>query len=312
MDSNRAAVCTLFEGDYHYGVGALVNSLYAAGFRGSLWAGYKGDLPPWAIVDANGVMQVSDGLEIHFVRLATDWHLTNYKPTFMRELWEKEGANWSALFYFDPDIVVKAKWQEFEFWTENGVAVVEDVMNGRVGPTHPLRARWKAFAAKLGVSVVRSGEAFCNGGFLGIQRRDRLFLELWEGLLAGIFIHYEINPKKFMCEGRYTRAFPFIGTDQDTLNLALMSYGGNISMAGPEGMDFQYGGYFMSHAIASPKPWRRGTVRMALGGVSPTMAVKNYWRHVDAPICLYNSHTVRFAKVRLTLATLIGRFYRRS
>lgn len=308
---NQSGICTLFEGDYHFGVGALVNSLYLSGYRGCVWAGYRGALPPWASVDSSGYMQVAEGISIRFIQLDTKWHLTNYKPTFMRELWEKEGATWTSLFYFDPDIVVKAKWDEFVFWAEAGVAVVEDVMNGKVGPTHPLRARWRKFADQMHLCVCRSGEAFCNGGFVGLNRRDIQFLVLWEKLLTGIFANFKIDPVKFMCGGLYTRAFPFIGTDQDTLNLALMIHPGAIAMVGPDGMDFAQGGYFMSHAIASPKPWRGGTMKAALSGFPPTQAIKFYHFNTLKPIRLYTDNQRKWNQLILGLSTFIGRFYRR-
>ena len=65
-----SVICTLFEGDYHLGLGALINSLHARGFRGDLYAGLRGELPPWTRSQAqqNGSgwsYRVDEGLTIH-------------------------------------------------------------------------------------------------------------------------------------------------------------------------------------------------------------------------------------------------------
>jgi hypothetical protein len=73
MRQTGTIICTLFDGDYHYGLGALVNSLYAHGYRGAIWAGHRGELPPWArparTEDGNAVFEPETGCKICFVPL---------------------------------------------------------------------------------------------------------------------------------------------------------------------------------------------------------------------------------------------------
>ncbi|RYG11197.1 MAG: hypothetical protein EOO07_20975, partial [Chitinophagaceae bacterium] len=129
-----ASICTLFEGEYHYGMAVLINSLYANGFRGDIYAGYRGDIPYWA-ENANHNNEISwkdvktltltDELNIHFLPVETEYHLTNYKPDFMLKLWDGPAGRINQIFYFDPDIVVDAKWEFFLEWAGLGVALCE-------------------------------------------------------------------------------------------------------------------------------------------------------------------------------------------
>src|SRR5205823_2217211 len=87
-----AALCTLFEGSHHYGLGALANSAYRSGWRGVLYAGYRGSLPPWTSslrpTESGSIFAFAPGAAIHFIPLTTTAHLTNYKPDFMMDLWK--------------------------------------------------------------------------------------------------------------------------------------------------------------------------------------------------------------------------------
>ena len=111
----NSAICTLFEGNYHYGVATLSNSLFKQGFRGTIYVGYRGELPNWVLNGKNDpigkwkealTLNPVEGMQLVFLPLTTTYSLTNYKPDFMLELWEGAAEMQNALFYFDPDIVV--------------------------------------------------------------------------------------------------------------------------------------------------------------------------------------------------------------
>lgn len=126
-------LCTLFEGNYHFGVAALTNSLVAAGYSGEVWVGYRGVLPEWITASrcfdrGTGQMRVTPTLTLCLVELATAVHFTYYKPTFIREVLERHAPAATVVAYIDPDIVVKCDWSAMKGWfTEDGISLVEDV-----------------------------------------------------------------------------------------------------------------------------------------------------------------------------------------
>jgi hypothetical protein len=120
--------------------------------------------------------------------------------------------------------------------------------------------------------------------------------------------HYDLNPGKFMPSDR-THAF--FASDQDALNIAAMCSRCPISEIGPEGMDLTYGGWTMSHAVGSPKPWKKNFILSALKGNPPSLTDRAYWLYVEGPVRCYQAITVKLKRISILLASLIGRFYRR-
>lgn len=305
------AVFALFDGDYHLGLGALVNSLYGHGFRGIVYAGYRGALPPWARTAAadgkDAMFEVAPGCAICFVRIEFGGHLTNYKPSFMLSMLERYCADAKRLFYFDVDIVIKCSWSFLQHWAECGIAVCQDVIEPRMAANHPIRKYWHDIAARVGLDC-RPIDGYFNGGFVafGAAHANPL-LKDWQNVLA----YFESSGTSLANFHLGDRTSPVMAMDQDALNIVLMASSVPLSPMENAAMDVTPGGYVMAHALSRAKPWRRRYLWDAMLGFPPDSANKLYWQNVRHPIELVSAWRERRARVSLALAAALGRFYRR-
>jgi hypothetical protein len=308
-----SVVCTLFEGDYHQGVGVLTNSLYAHGFRGVVWAGYRGALPPWVsgAREQGGYTEFSpaEGITLRFVELPVKIHLTNFKPDFVLMLWQKYCPEAQAIFYFDPDITVMGSWTFFATWVDAGVAMCADV-NPSMPANHPIRFAWKKFYQAYGITFRRELDIYFNGGFFGLKRDQIEFLHCWQRL-------QELMAQEIGGMGNVNvrdRTFMFNKTDQDAMNVAAMACEPSVSPMGQDGMDFQYGGggYVMSHAAGGSKPWNKAFLKdLFLHGSRPSRTDRLFFKHVKSPIVVFSSASLGCKLFTLLSASFLGRFMSR-
>ncbi|AWK06818.1 hypothetical protein HYN56_22325 [Flavobacterium crocinum] len=321
----NSAVCTLFEGHYHYGVATLSNSLYKQGFLGSIYVGYRGKLPNWALEGKKQtigkwenaiVLYPVDGIELVFLPLSTTYSLTNYKPDFMLELWEGPAKDAEALFYFDPDIVVDDSWVCFEQWVNCGVALCEDI-NSPLQEFHPRRQGWKNYFKNYNVNLEFKNPTYVNGGFIGVLKKDISFLILWlnlqlfmgeaiGGLENSIFYKQTYNTTILKLDGFQI----FDKSDQDALNATIEAYDGKVSYLGKEGMSFVSGKAIMFHALGENKPWNINYTLKSFDGRQPRLVDECYWNNTSYPIIAHSKRTVKAKRMIIKVTKLIGRFYK--
>lgn len=298
-------ICSLYEGSYAIGLGALINSLYKNNFKGNFYFGYKGDLPKW--LNSNAITKINDtkydynGSKIHFIKLDTERHLTNFKPEFMSLVLQKYEPNTEAIFYFDPDICVKCDWSFFERWANHGVALCEDI-NSPMPISHPIRKDWEVFFNQLKFN----NDIYVNGGFIGIQKSNLKFLDTWIDTQNKIEA-YIGNLNTWNIDNR---TYIFQKTDQDALNISIHLYHHfkNCSIIGKEAMDFIEGGYIMSHALAQPKPWDKNFIFRSLLGFSPNKSDKLFFLNLNNPIKVKSSSYIFFKKLSIKVAKVINKF----
>jgi hypothetical protein len=312
-----SSVCTLFEGHYHYGVAGLTNSLYHHGYRGVVYAGYRGQLPVWASTASENVsiswpgcktLNVNTELSIHFLPIDTQFHLAHYKPEFMLALINGIAANDAGIVYFDPDIVIKCRWAFFEQWMVHGVAMVHEVVSNDMPPTHPSRKQWEAVIALYNKTVIRQLSSYINCGFCGVAKKHIEFLQVWKDVIHLAVNNFNQNPATF---ASFDRTSMFWSIDQDAFNIAAMCCNTPLSEMGPEAMDFVAAGWTMSHATGSPKPWKKMFFIEAFKGNPPTKPERIFWQHASGIIKVFNSSYVKYKLLCIAITSFTGRFYRR-
>jgi hypothetical protein len=322
----NSVICTLFEGNYHYGVAALVNSLYLQGYRGVVYAGYKGGLPSWSSTSSKtaslqwpegSVLEVADGIQIYFLPLDTTYHLTNYKPDFMLLLWNSLAKEADNIFYFDPDIVLTAPWTYFEEWIRCGIAVCEDIKSP-LEKYHPRRMGWRKYYEVYGINLKFKNNIYVNGGFIGIKKSDIAFIETWQLLQQRMAKHIGgLNRSSITSHTKLPQEIsvdfsPFGLTDQDALNATIEACEFNISYMRQEAMGLNSGTpVLMPHALGSPKPWKYNPILMFITGRPPRFVDKQYWTFVEYPIRLYSREKVLKMNFIMKSLSFLSRFYRR-
>jgi hypothetical protein len=316
----RVVVCTLFEKQYHFGVAVLVNSLARAGFRGTVVAGFRGPLPPWAsaarpVGTDTWELVIPDAPTLLFQRLETDSHFTNYKPQFMCNVLDRPDTD--AVFYFDPDVMVNTTWHYLAEWLTCGLAVCDDV-NSPIAENHPLRVGWRRFFAGSETELRYRGSRYANGGVVGVVRAHREFLVLWDRMLAEVTISLGgadvvgIDGGR-MLEDPYGFANCFRQPDQDALNAAIeASPQVPVSFLGRQAMGFDAGAPLLPHALGPRKPWSRRFIREALGGRPPARVDRAFWNMADGPLRPYSATHLAAARFSVSLAAGLGRLISRS
>ncbi|CAA6678615.1 MULTISPECIES: hypothetical protein [unclassified Lentimonas] len=301
------AILTLYEGNYHLGVGALINSAIGSGFKGKFFVGYRDSLPPWvAGLECSGEENYTvHGCELIFFRCDPARHLTYHKPFAALNILEVY-PDVDAIFYADPDVLFLEQWTYFEKWIRCGVALCLDANFPFVGTSHPWRSEWCEMIDQSDLQVVNDSTDYYNAGFIGLAREDAEILRNWVTLIE----HFEQQggDTKEMDTGNFLIS---VRSDQELLAAAAMTFR-RVSVVGLEAMGFNGHYCILSHAIESPKPWDCNFMRQACSAIGVSRSAKYYMQHSQYPIPLYHKYEYRLKMASVRINQLITRFYSKA
>ena len=297
------AIFTLYEGDYHVGVAALVNSAFNCGFKGKIFILYKDKLPPWSLSNQWRDSFGKTGINVCFEKCITPRHFGYHKPFAARAIFDAN-PDLDGLIYADPDIVFLAPYKFFEQWIDGGVALCLDSNFRWLHKNHPWRRDWRALAKRAGLPIQWDSPEYSNSGFFGLKKEAAQFLYHW----MTVILQFEKeggDTSGFDMQNRYRS----IVSDQDALAASLYAILDEPAYLGQEGMGFNGHYFILSHAIENPKPWRQFFTKLALKGRKPSISAKLWLKHAQFPIPAMSRTKYLLTKIDLNLASFISRFW---
>jgi hypothetical protein len=307
----KNVVTTLFENHYEYGVAALINSLYKADFEGLISIGYKGNLPFWinqlsSFKGNDNIYQLSEKIDLRFDELNVDMHLGYYKPYYLKRLAQEfpEAQGW---FYFDPDIVVLAKWSFYEKWIKSGVALCQDSNYTLLYWNHPWRNQWRTDFSEFDKGIDKSLNWYINSGFIGVNFENFELINRW----IEVNEKYKVlgYPIHFFDKGQGIYAYK---GDQDVLNAAMtLSQDLRYSIIGKEAMAFDYPAGIMVHAVTGVKPWKINYIKNAFSGNKPTVIDESFLHFCFGPIEVYTRAELSKKTTLLKISKVINRIWKK-
>jgi hypothetical protein len=311
---DKTVVATLAENDHLFGAVVLFNTLIANGFSGTYVIGTrkKCNIPIPLFREIENYQlncKQSRVPKLVILEVDTHFHFANYKPYFLNQLLDTL-PNCQLVTYLDPDICFAAPWQWIEECVLVGPVVAGDV-NWCMPQCHPTRSVWRGLLHDAGYDCNNILNIYFNSGMLALTRKDRGILDYWIVLLKKygsltnrLDVKGEIG--SWMKGGRWD---PTLAPDQDTLNMALMAWPGELCTFGPDFMGFMAGSLGAAHAVGFGKPWKRRYCFEALKGNAPRPVDKLFWLNASSPLSPYSKMRVRWNKFLLRVLSLLSRFY---
>lgn len=297
------ALFTLYEGDYHLGLAALVNSAYRSGFRGKVFAFYRDALPPWQTPALLARLREL-GIELIFAPCNPPRHLGYHKPFVAHEILAGH-PDVEAVIYADPDVAFISPWSFIESWLARGVALCLDCNFSWVHQNHPWRHEWRELAQRAGLELRQEPSEYPNSGFFGVRRDSARFLEHW----ITATLRYEAEGNSTAAFAMESRVKAIVG-DQDLLALSLHAADFEVAYLGLEGMGFNGHFLYLSHAVEGPKPWRKRFIKHALGGRKPTPQARIWFDNSLYPIPAISGTRRRLLALDIKASLLLTRVWK--